>query len=78
MPPSAGHRLGMSSRSASLEQALVDAESWRSQAELTYAESQLAYDAARVALMAAQQALTAAGRTTDTLRALVSAELLEG
>ena len=68
----------MSGRSASLEQALVDAESWQAQAELTCAESQVAYDATRQALIAAQQALAAARRTTDLLRELVSAELLDG
>ena len=67
----------MSSRSARLEQSLIDAESWRAQAEWTCAESQLAYDAARQTLLASQQSLTAARRMTDVLRELVSAELLE-
>ena len=78
VPCTGGHRLPMSMRSAGLEQALVDAESWRSQAELMCADSQLAYDAARQTLLASQQALAAAGRTTETLRALISADLLEG
>ena len=77
VPHTVGHRLGMSSRSARLEQALIDAESWRAQVELTCAESQVAYDAARQSLLASRQALAAATKTTDLLRELVSADLLE-
>ena len=65
----------MSSRQALLEQALVDAEIVRGQAELNCAESQVLYDAARGALLSSRQALAAATRTTQVLRQLVSVEL---
>jgi hypothetical protein len=68
----------MTGRSDALEQALVDAESWRAQAELTCAEAQVAYDAAGQTLDTAQRSLAAAARTTGLLRELVSAELLSG
>jgi hypothetical protein len=68
----------MTGRSDAFEQALVDAESWRAQAELTCAEAQVAYDAARKTLGTARQALTIATRTTGLLRELVSEELLTG
>ena len=62
----------MGSRHALLEQALVDAEIVRAQAELTCAESQAVYDAARESLRSSRQALAAAARTTQVLRELVS------
>jgi hypothetical protein len=65
-------------RSALLEQALVDAEIVRAQAELTCTESQAVYDAARKSLVAARQALAAASRTTEVLRQLASADAQEG
>ena len=67
----------MDGRHALLEQALVDAEIVRAQAELNCAESQLVYDAARHSLRSSEQALAAATRTTQVLRALVSIDPLE-
>ena len=61
-------------RQALLEQALVNAEIVRAQAELTCAESLAVYDAAKEALRSSQQALAAATRTTTVLRELVSSD----
>ena len=62
----------MDSRHALLEQALVDAEVVRAQAELTCAQAQAVYDAARGSLLSSQQSLAAATRTTQVLRELVT------
>jgi hypothetical protein len=66
-----GHRCQVD-RHALLEQALVNAEIVRAQAELNCAESLAVYDAASDALRSSQQALAAATRTTTVLRELVS------
>ncbi len=68
----------MRARSELLEQALVDAEVLRAQAELTCAESQTTYDAAKQALVASQKVLVAATRTTDALRKVITLDVGEG
>lgn len=73
MPPAGGQH-GRMSRSALLDQVLVDAEIVRAQAELTCAESQALYDAAAAVLLSSQKALAAATRTTVALRELADAD----
>ena len=72
--PTAAGQHGRMSRSAVLDQLLVDAEILRAQAELTCAESQVVYDAARAMLLSSQKALAAATRTTVALRELADAD----
>lgn len=67
----------MTDRSARLEQALVDAESLRAQAELTRLDNQAVYEAARQALLSSERALAAATRTSDLLRQLADAPVVE-
>lgn len=52
----------------SIEQALIDAEVLRAQAELTHSETRVAYDAARQTLLSAEQALAASLRNVEALR----------
>ncbi len=67
-----GHRCEVDSRHVLLEQAIVDAEIVRTQAELICGESRVVCDAARESLLSSQQGLAAVMRTTQVLRDLLS------